>query len=73
MLMNPVIADYLQAYGRGGLRARALGRLENLARVYRYTVEFGLVQQIMQRAIAFTAVCLTLSDFLIYFFIINNI
>ena len=45
MLMNPVIADYIQAYGRGGLRARALGRLENLARVYWYTVEFGLVQQ----------------------------
>ena len=45
MLMNPVIADYIQAYGRGGLRAQALGRLENLARVYWYTVEFGLVQQ----------------------------
>ena len=45
MLMNPMLADYIQAYGRGGLRARALGRLENLARVYWYTVEFGLVKQ----------------------------
>lgn len=45
MLMNPVIADYIQAYGVGGLRAKKLGALENLARVYWYTVEFGLVQQ----------------------------
>lgn len=45
MLMNPVIADYIQAYGEGGLRAQRLGRLTQLARVYWYTVEFGLVQQ----------------------------
>jgi phenylalanine-4-hydroxylase len=45
MLMNPVIADYIQAYGRGGLRAQKLGMLDKLARVYWYTVEFGLVQQ----------------------------
>ncbi len=45
MLMNPAIADYIQAYGVGGLRAKALGVLERLARVYWYTVEFGLVQQ----------------------------
>jgi phenylalanine-4-hydroxylase len=45
MLMNPVIADYIQAYGRGGLRARQLGVLNYLARVYWYTVEFGLVEQ----------------------------
>jgi phenylalanine-4-hydroxylase len=45
MLMNPVIADYIQAYGQGGLRAQALGKLTQLARVYWYTVEFGLVQQ----------------------------
>ena len=45
MLMNPVIADYLQAYGIGGLRAQQLGRLELLARVYWYTIEFGLVAQ----------------------------
>jgi phenylalanine-4-hydroxylase len=45
MLMNPVIADYIQAYGVGGLRAQKLGVLTNLARVYWYTVEFGLVEQ----------------------------
>ena len=45
MLMNPVIADYIQAYGKGGLRAQNLGVLPYLARVYWYTVEFGLVQQ----------------------------
>jgi phenylalanine-4-hydroxylase len=45
LLMSPVIADYIQAYGIGGLRAQRLGKLANLARVYWYTVEFGLVQQ----------------------------
>ena len=45
MLMNPAIADFIQAYGAGGLRAQALGMLPELARVYWYTVEFGLVQQ----------------------------
>ncbi len=45
MLMHPVIADYIQAYGEGGLRAQRLGVLDKLARVYWYTVEFGLVQQ----------------------------
>jgi phenylalanine-4-hydroxylase len=45
MLMHPVIADYIQAYGEGGLRAQQLGVLDKLARVYWYTVEFGLVQQ----------------------------
>ncbi|MDB5751968.1 MAG: phenylalanine-4-hydroxylase [Ramlibacter sp.] len=45
MLMNPVIADFIQAYGQGGLRALRLGKLPYLARVYWYTVEFGLVRQ----------------------------
>uniref|UniRef100_UPI000D33E128 phenylalanine 4-monooxygenase n=1 Tax=unclassified Variovorax TaxID=663243 RepID=UPI000D33E128 len=45
MLMNPAIADYIQAYGEGGLRARKLGALDKLARVYWYTVEFGLLKQ----------------------------
>jgi phenylalanine-4-hydroxylase len=45
MLMNPAIADFVQAYGVGGLRAKQLGVLPQLARVYWYTVEFGLVQQ----------------------------
>lgn len=43
MLTDPVFADYMQAYGRGGARALKLGRLHNLARLYWYTVEFGLL------------------------------
>jgi phenylalanine-4-hydroxylase len=45
MLMHTALADYMQAYGAGGLRALALGMLDELARVYWYTVEFGLVEQ----------------------------
>jgi phenylalanine-4-hydroxylase len=33
----------MQAYGRGGLKALRLGHLEELARLYWYTVEFGLI------------------------------
>ncbi len=44
MLTDPVFADYMQAYGEGGLRAMKLGRLHNLARLYWYTVEFGLLE-----------------------------
>src|SRR5437660_2424959 len=43
MLMNPVFADYMQAYGEGGLKALHLGHLAELPRLYWYTVEFGLV------------------------------
>ncbi|TKD53169.1 phenylalanine 4-monooxygenase [Sphingomonas baiyangensis] len=45
MLADPVFADYLEAYGRGGLRALELGALKQLARLYWYTVEFGLVEE----------------------------
>jgi phenylalanine-4-hydroxylase len=44
LLANPVFADYLQAYGKGGQRAAGLGSLVNLARLYWYTVEFGLIR-----------------------------
>jgi len=44
LLMHPVFADYLQAYGLGGLKAQRLGALAQLARVYWYTVEFGLLR-----------------------------
>ena len=44
MLMNPIFADYMQAYGQGGLKALRLGALHHLARLYWYTVEFGLIQ-----------------------------
>ncbi len=43
MLFDPVFADYMQAYGRGGIKAHALGAIEMLARLYWYTVEFGLI------------------------------
>jgi len=43
LLMNPVFADYMQAYGEGGLKALGLGHLQRLARLYWYTVEFGLI------------------------------
>lgn len=45
MLMNPAIADFIQAYGQGGLRAQQLGHLAQLARVYWYSIEFGLLQE----------------------------
>jgi phenylalanine-4-hydroxylase len=45
MLLNPVMADFVQAYGLGGQRAARSGALSLLARVYWYTVEFGLLQQ----------------------------
>ncbi|NIJ19912.1 phenylalanine-4-hydroxylase [Sphingomonas naasensis] len=45
MLADPVFADYLAAYGRGGVRAMELGALKQLGRLYWYTVEFGLVQE----------------------------
>ena len=44
LLANPVYADFMQAYGKGGQRALALGQLKNLARLYWYTVEFGLLR-----------------------------
>jgi phenylalanine-4-hydroxylase len=44
LLANPVFADYMQAYGEGGQRAAGLGAIERLARLYWYTVEFGLVR-----------------------------
>jgi phenylalanine-4-hydroxylase len=45
LLANPVFADYMQAYGEGGLRAESLGAIDRLARLYWYTVEFGLVRR----------------------------
>jgi phenylalanine-4-hydroxylase len=44
LLTNPVFADYMQAYGEGGLRALTFDRLKNLAALYWYTVEFGLIE-----------------------------
>jgi phenylalanine-4-hydroxylase len=43
LLANPVYARFLEAYGQGGQRALDRGQLHNLARLYWYTVEFGLM------------------------------
>lgn len=45
MLANPVFADYMEAYGKGGLRALEYDSLDHLARLYWYTVEFGLIEE----------------------------
>ncbi len=45
MLADPVFADYLEAYGRGGQRALGLDALKYLGRLYWYTVEFGLIRE----------------------------
>ena len=46
LLMNPVFAEYMRAYGLGGLKAMGIGgnALQHLARLYWYTVEFGLIR-----------------------------
>jgi len=46
LLLDPMFADYMQAYGAGGVKASSLGAdaLANLTRLYWYTVEFGLIR-----------------------------
>jgi len=44
LLANPVFANYMQAYGQGGLRSLDYGSMHRLARLYWYTVEFGLIR-----------------------------
>lgn len=47
LLMEPAFADYIAAYGRGGMKAHGIGAdaLVNLTRLYWYTVEFGLIRE----------------------------
>ncbi len=45
LLADPVYADYMQAYGEGGLRSLQFGAIHKLARLYWYTVEFGLIEE----------------------------
>lgn len=45
MLADPVFADYMVAYGEGGLRSLKYDALKQLARLYWYTVEFGLIRE----------------------------
>lgn len=43
LLTLPAFADYMQAYGQGGAKAMKHDTIENLTRLYWYTVEFGLI------------------------------
>lgn len=43
LLANPVYAEFMEAYGKAGRKALARGQLHNLARLYWYTIEFGLM------------------------------
>lgn len=45
MLLDPAIARFLELYGKAGVRAMEMGALDMLARLYWYTVEFGLVHE----------------------------
>ena len=44
MLAHTVFANFIQAYGAIGAHARSPAALKMLARLYWYTVEFGLVR-----------------------------
>ena len=43
LLSDPVFADFVQAYGVAGRKAAAEGGVDMLARLYWYSVEFGLM------------------------------
>jgi phenylalanine-4-hydroxylase len=45
LLADPVMADFMQLLGERGLEALGAGALHRLARLYWYTVEFGLARQ----------------------------
>jgi phenylalanine-4-hydroxylase len=45
MLADPVFADYVVAWGEGGLRSMRYDSIHRLARLYWYTVEFGLIEE----------------------------
>ncbi len=44
LLADPAYARYMQAYGEAGVRARRGATLRDLARLYWYTVEFGMMR-----------------------------
>ena len=45
LLANPEVADFMQRLGELGLQALEAGALHRLARLYWYTVEFGLARE----------------------------
>jgi phenylalanine-4-hydroxylase len=44
LLFDRVYADHLHEYGKGGLKAMRLDAVKWLARLYWYTIEFGLIK-----------------------------
>lgn len=44
LLSNPSYSEYMQAYGKGGLRAMDHKGIKYLARLNWYTIEFGLIK-----------------------------
>ena len=44
LLFDPTYADHLYEYGKGGLKAMRLDAVKMLARLYWYTIEFGLIK-----------------------------
>lgn len=45
LLADETFANYIEEYGKGGLKAAKLGQINKLARLYWYTVEFGLIRE----------------------------
>lgn len=45
LLFDPIFAGFLQLYGEKGAEAERLGATSILARLYWYTVEFGLIRE----------------------------
>ena len=44
LLFDPTYADHLHEYGKGGLKAMRLDAVNMLARLYWFTIEFGLMK-----------------------------
>jgi phenylalanine-4-hydroxylase len=65
MLFTPIYADHLEAYGHGALKAKRLGALDWLGRLYWYTIEFGLIRE-GEKILAYGAGILSSPKELIY-------
>ncbi len=65
MLFTPIYADHLEAYGHGALKAKRLGALDWLGRLYWFTIEFGLIRE-GDKAVSYGAGILSSPKELIY-------